>query len=58
METFQIARIQYSSESKPSADNPVTSTEFEVKKDFARQAKDYQTPLKRKTTALIAPAAL
>jgi hypothetical protein len=58
METFRIARIQYSSESKPSADNPVTSTEFEVKKEFARQAKDYQTPLQRKATALIAAAVL
>jgi hypothetical protein len=58
METFQIARIQYSSESKPSAANPVTSTELQVKKEFARQAQDYQTPLKRKATALTAPAAL
>jgi hypothetical protein len=58
METFRIARIQYSSESKPSAANPVTSTEFEVKKEFARQAQDYETPIKRKATALTAPAAL
>jgi hypothetical protein len=36
----------------------VTSTEFEVKKEFARQAQDYQTLLKRKATALTASAAL
>jgi hypothetical protein len=50
LQIFRIARIEYSSDAKTSIDSPVTSTEYEVKSEFARKAENYHTPLKRKVS--------
>jgi hypothetical protein len=54
VQCFRIAHLKYTKESKPSISHPVSTSEFEIKMEFAKKAEAYLTPLKRKTTGDIA----